>query len=359
MIQILYIILIMKRVTYISHFAKTITKEEINQIGEISVRNNQRDGLTGVLFTYKNIFYQIIEGPEDKLDARLEKILQDPRHTDIYILKVEKNIPERKYSNWAMNTVILEEAQEYLIEAISEMLDAITQGAIIFEKYIPEHVIKSLRLGNNPLEETVKQVEKVIVFGDLFCSSTFGEKLKEETFYNLLESFFTISIDKIHESGGEVLRLMGDGFIAIFDSNQVSPAVESIRNISTQLKELRESYESKSPFSLVFAGFGMSKGKVLQGNLGSKYKKDYTVIGDPVNTAARLQSVSRKIQHTLVFDENVAKELPKNNLKYIGRYTPKGKLTKVPLYTLKDKEMQIELSYNEIYERIKALETNK
>jgi len=355
MIQILYNIFIMKRVTYISHFAKNLTKEDIIQIGEISVRNNQRDGLTGVLFTYKNIFYQIIEGPEDKLDARLEKILKDSRHKDIYILKVEKNISERKYSNWAMNTVILDESQEYLIQPISEMLDAITQGAIIFEKYIPEYVMRSLRLGNNPLEETVKQVEKVIVFGDLFCSSTFGEVLQEETFYNLLEAFFTITIDKIHEYGGEVLRLMGDGFIAIFDSNEVNSAVESIRNISIQLKELRESYDTKNPYSLIYAGFGMSKGKVLQGNLGSKYKKDYTVIGDPVNSAARLQSVTRKIQHTLVFDENVAKVLPKNNLKYIGNYAPKGKLTKIPLYTLNDKEMQIELSYKEISERIKAL----
>jgi adenylate cyclase len=62
---------------------------EVEEIGARSVKNNTRDGLTGVLFCFNNIFYQILEGPEDALNRCYARILKDNRHKDIFCLEVE------------------------------------------------------------------------------------------------------------------------------------------------------------------------------------------------------------------------------------------------------------------------------
>ncbi|HNA79297.1 MAG TPA: BLUF domain-containing protein, partial [Turneriella sp.] len=99
----------MKRLTYISSFSRPMSNKEIDEIGERSVKNNTRDGLTGVLFCFNNIFYQILEGPEDALNRCYARILKDSRHTDIFCLEVE-NITTRQYGDWAMKTVRLDES---------------------------------------------------------------------------------------------------------------------------------------------------------------------------------------------------------------------------------------------------------
>lgn len=348
----------MKRVTYISRFSRQLSREEIQQIAEVSIRNNQRDELTGVLFTYRDVFYQIIEGPEEKLDARLAKIFNDERHRDLFVLKVELNIDKRAYSDWAMKTVVLDESEDYLMRPVSEMLGSMTDTWLILEKYTPEKVIRSIQHGENPLEEKVAPVTKIILFGDLFSSTTFGEKLSSSLFYDILETFLSIAIETIHSHGGTVSKLLGDGLMAVFNADQTEASLEAVREISAKLKKLRSSRPANDPFSLLFGGFGISSGRVLEGNVGSVSKKDYTYLGDAVNTAARLQSVTRKVGRSVVFDESLIAAGHLSNIQQIGRYKPRGKDTELKLYSLTSPEVQIELTYEDLQARIRDLAHN-
>ncbi|EHQ08139.1 BLUF domain-containing protein [Leptonema illini] len=259
----------MKRVTYISRFSRHLTGEEIQKIAELSIRNNERDGLTGVLFTYKDVFYQIIEGPVEILDARLSKIFADDRHRDLFVLKVELNLETRAYSDWAMKTVILDDSQDFLMRPVSEML--------------------------------------------------------------------------------------GDGLMAVFNADETAASLEAVRQISAKLKSLRASRSANDPFSLLFAGFGISTGKVLEGNVGSVSRKDYTYLGDTVNTAARLQAVTRKVGRSVIFDESVLAAGNLSNVQPIGRYVPRGKDTELRLFSLTDLAVRLELPYDELKARIRDL----
>lgn len=345
----------MKRVTYISRFGHHLTGEEIQKIAEVSVRNNKRDGLTGVLFTYKDVFYQIIEGPDEALDARLSKIFADNRHRDIFVLKVELNLEERAYSDWAMNTVILDESQDVLMRPVSEMLNSITGTWMILEKYAPAKILHSIQLGQNPLEEKVMPVTKTIIFGDLFASTTFSEKLESSLVYDMLETFFSIAIENIHSHGGTVSKLLGDGLMAVFAADETAASLEAVRQISAKLKSLRASRSANDPFSLLFGGFGISTGRVLEGNVGSVNKKDYTYLGDPVNTAARLQAVTRQVGRSVIFDESVVAAGNLSNVQPIGRHVPRGKESELRLFSLTDPAVRLELPYDELLTRIRDL----
>ena len=118
----------MKRVKYISQFAKPMSREDINAIATQAALNNTSLDVTGVLMTSGGLFFQVLEGPEDVVDALYERIGRDPRHTDMLLLKSEVNVSRRIFPNWAMRFVVLEtddfsrlEPLRIILETISEM----------------------------------------------------------------------------------------------------------------------------------------------------------------------------------------------------------------------------------------------
>lgn len=345
---------ILKRVSYISKFAIPLSKEDIEKIAEISQKNNSREKLTGVLFTYKNIFYQIIEGPERNLDKRLNIIFNDNRHKDIFVLKVEKNVEKRKFSEWSMKTVILDESQDYLIQPLTDMLNTITDSWILLEKYVSDVILKTIQKGENPLDYKPQFKDKIILFGDIFASTTFTEILNTNQVFDLFEIFFEITIDTINKYGGNVSKLLGDGFLGSFSPDYLNNALNAIIEISKQLKILRNSYPENHPYHYLYAGFGMSKGKILEGNIGSKNKKDYTYIGRPVNLAAKIQAITRKTNYVLIFDESLLDQKIFYEFKKIGKYLTKNQV-EIQLYTLNHNELKSNLNYDNLIEKIKQL----
>ena len=85
----------MKRLTYTSKLTAPLSEDDVEEIGRISKRNNQKQGITGVLIYFSGFFFQIIEGDEVRIDRLYEKIGQDRRHTDILCLKAEFPVEER------------------------------------------------------------------------------------------------------------------------------------------------------------------------------------------------------------------------------------------------------------------------
>ena len=93
----------MKQIRYISRFADALTSEEITKIAESSARHNREVGVTGMLIASGELFFQIIEGADDKVDALYEAILRDERHNNVLTLSTEQG-PEvrRLYPDWSM-----------------------------------------------------------------------------------------------------------------------------------------------------------------------------------------------------------------------------------------------------------------
>ena len=124
----------MKRLTYISKFSRLLSRAEVENIGKISRRNNQKANITGILLCSGGIFFQILEGEEEVVEPLYEKILKDDRHTDIFCLKNEPDILERQFPEWSMKTFILDEDTDFLIKPIKSLLRTLSTSQLILAK---------------------------------------------------------------------------------------------------------------------------------------------------------------------------------------------------------------------------------
>lgn len=344
----------MKRVTYISNFAEGLTAHEILEIAEVSARNNLKNDLTGVLFCFKGIFYQILEGEEKALDNCLASIKADPRHANIHILNIEHNIPERNYEGWKMKMVDLDKNTDPLITPIRKLLDTLSRTHFTLEKYVPEEVLRGIQSGKDPLGWGFQRERKVVLFCDMIGSTSFAEVLELDEMEILLDTYFEISSRVIHRSGGTIDKLIGDGFMASYPFDQADAAVRASVSIIEQLAAQREKADAPQ-LKLLYAGIGLSAGAIVKGNIGSSIKKDYTLLGDVVNSASRLESATRKFGHAVIFDFRLKKRLSekmKKQVEKLGRYQPKGRVKNMSVYTIKNAHIPFDRTPKQIREAI-------
>lgn len=105
--------------SYCSHSDAPVEKPELDLILEASRRNNQRDGITGLLTYSGEVFVQFLEGPPEAIRRLMGRLEGDPRHRDIMIL-MEGTDHERIFTGWDMELVTRQEAYKVLQDALSE-----------------------------------------------------------------------------------------------------------------------------------------------------------------------------------------------------------------------------------------------
>ncbi len=327
----------MKRLTYISKFARSLTKKEIESIGHISQTNNSREGITGVLLCCGGIFFQILEGEEDRIDRLYTKILEDERHNQILCLKSELNVLQRRFPDWSMEVIVLDENNDILLQPIKILLQTLGESQTILANYTQSGVLQAIEKGINPLTLTPRYTEKIIFFADIISFTTITEKLEVTEVVDLLNQFFTICTKAIAARGGEVTKFIGDCVMAYFDGDQADGALQASLDILAELEILRNQAPANSPLRVLYIGIGLSKGTVLEGNIGSQTKKEYTVIGDAVNVASRIEALTRQLNRFLVFSAAVRKGLSDRwRPVRLGDFKAKGKEAIVEVYSIDD-----------------------
>ena len=115
----------MKRIKYVSEFSRSLEPSDIEELEAQCIRNNQKIGVTGVLMVSGNLFFQVIEGPEQKVDALYENILADDRHTRILKLADERDVKERLFPDWAIKVVSLDRWRADRLEPLHALLQTI------------------------------------------------------------------------------------------------------------------------------------------------------------------------------------------------------------------------------------------
>lgn len=325
----------MKRLTYISKFSRSLTDKDIENIGLVSAHNNRPNNITGVLLCLAGIFFQILEGDEDKIDEVYEKILNDDRHIEILCLKLEADIEERLFPDWSMKTINLDDNNDLLISPIKNLLQNVTESHRILEKYTQPTIFKIISQGLNPLEIPARKVEKIILFSDIVSFSTFADKLPVEQVVSLVSHYLTVCSKIITERGGEVTKFIGDCVMAYFDGDNADAAIEASLDILTELRVLRNVSLDGSIIRVLHAGIGLAKGTVIEGNIGSTVKKDYTILGDAVNLASRLEALTRNLSHSLVFSLEVKDSTEEMwDFVRLGTVQPKGKAEALEIYSV-------------------------
>jgi adenylate cyclase len=325
----------MIRITYISKITHPLSIKEIETIGIISSQNNKQVNITGLLVYFEKLFFQVLEGDDKEVDRLFEKIRKDARHRDILRLKTEYGINKRLFPTWSMKMINLDNNVDELLRPIKILLQTVVESHSIVERYTQPTILKTLNKGINPLNVAPVPVERIILFADIVSYSTISEKMPIEETLQFLNTYFEVCSRIILNKGGEVNKFMGDGLMAYFETKYADNAIHACLEIMKELRNLRQNSPENSPIKLLNSGFGLAQGLVIEGNMGSRFKTDYTIIGDPVNVAARLQALTREVNHSLVLSESL-KNSTKESWTFIslGKYKLKGMEKNSEVYSI-------------------------
>ncbi len=291
--------------TYMSRFSRPLSREDIAQIGEYSSRRNAEDGVTGVLVTLGTMFFQIIEGDQRAVDALYARVLRDDRHTDVVCLRTEGHVADRLFPDWSMNVFDLDHQGGDVVVALKVVLGRMSEAQHIIEQYTQPAVSQIMTQGLNPLEVPLRKVDRLVLFTDMVAFSAISDRLPVESVSELVGLYLETCSICISRKGGEVTKFLGDGVMAYFDTSEVDDAIESCVDIQLELARIRDKAPPRSALRVLFSGCGLALGPVIEGSMGSSIKMDYTIIGEPVNTAARVEALTRMLGTAILMTDDV------------------------------------------------------
>lgn len=152
-----------------------------------------------------------------------------------------------------------------------------------------------------------------VMFSDIRGYTTRSERMTPEEVIRFLNRYFERVVTLIHERGGGVVSFMGDGILAVFGApkrldNACLEAFESARGMLQYVAELNVQFreEGEAPMDI---GIGLHAGEAVIGHVGSSTRHDYTAIGDVINVASRLESVTKEAGYRVVVSRTVAELL--------------------------------------------------
>ena len=123
----------LKRISYISNFSHSMSDEELEKLAKQSAKNNAENDITGVLMAKGEVFFQIIEGPEENIDKLFSNISKDPRHEKIITLGVQIGDIKRLFPNWHMKEINLDTSVSERLQPVRAIIDAIHDQSVIMQ----------------------------------------------------------------------------------------------------------------------------------------------------------------------------------------------------------------------------------
>lgn len=219
---------------------------------------------------------------------------------------------------------------------LKETIQAIKENNIL-KMYVDEAVLSFM--GGKEFENTLlrnETVELTVVFIDICSFTSLTEKEPADKVVKLLNNYFDVIVKEILAQGGYVDKFIGDAVMAVFRGDyHLDRAVDASLAVRKSIEQLPKEFSSE-PF-LLKVSVGINTGQVISGNIGSATLKrlDYTVIGDVVNTAQRLQSIAKEGQ--ILLNEVCYKKIKESfNCKRLGEEILKNKSGKTVVYEVID-----------------------
>ena len=209
-----------------------------------------------------------------------------------------------------------------------------------FEHYLAPGMVQKLQKDPSLLKLGGERKELTFLFSDIRGFTPISEKFKDdpEQLTRYVNKFLTAMTDIILKNEGTIDKYMGDCIMAFWNApidckNHRELAVKSAKEMKQKLALMNKTKEFDPPLNI---GIGINTGKCLVGNMGSEQRFDYSVIGDAVNLASRLESSSKTLGQDIVISENTREPLFKRfNFKFIDKIKVKGKDESINVYTIK------------------------
>jgi class 3 adenylate cyclase len=218
--------------------------------------------------------------------------------------------------------------------AFNNMVKGLRERQVIRDtlgRFVPEKVASSLLAGGGAIP--VQQTEATILFCDIESFTQLTEALGPVKIVDVLNAYFSAMVEILEQKGGVVTQFQGDAILATFNvpiaddnhaRNAVHAALEMLNTVAT------DEYEGEK----LNIRIGINTGKVVAGAIGAKGRLNYTVHGDAVNLAARLEALNKEYGTRLIISESSAASIDDVELSSIVEATARGQTLSIDLYTI-------------------------
>jgi adenylate cyclase len=180
-------------------------------------------------------------------------------------------------------------------------------------------------------------VRAIVMATDLREFTRISDILPPGDIIELLDDYFECVCSAVHARGGEILKFIGDGVLAIFPTegnNQAEAALRAVAAAQHTLAQLHELNRMRAwaERPVLKAGIGLHLGDVIFGNVGAQDRLDFTVIGPDVNLAFRLESLTKRLKIPIVTSRALAQTAP-SQFTSLGHQDVRGLGSPVEVFT--------------------------
>jgi adenylate cyclase len=199
----------------------------------------------------------------------------------------------------------------------------------------PQVIEMILKGGEDTMDDIMepKELMATILFADIVGFTRLSESMPPRQINIILNQYFSRMTDIVFSYAGTLDKYIGDGLMAVFGApmekkDDAERAVRAALEIRQQVTAMMEKASTDSKFDI---RIGLNTGRVVAGNIGSPKRMEYTVIGDPVNIASRLESIAKPNQ-IVIGEETFKLVKDKFKIQEIGAKKVKGKSSEIIVY---------------------------
>ena len=213
----------------------------------------------------------------------------------------------------------------------------------VFSRFLPEHVVDDvLARTDDDLRLGGVRTVGTVMFTDLRGFTAFTERRSPELVIAALNRYFDETSDAILEQGGTLVAYRGDGFLAVFGApievdDHADRALATAREmVETRLPRFNDWLRDNGFGEELRMGVGLATGPFMCGNVGSLRRLEYTVHGDTVNTASRIEGMTKTVGGPILLAGSTRDALlhEPNDLRHVGQFEVRGRDATVSLWTV-------------------------
>jgi len=212
----------------------------------------------------------------------------------------------------------------YLFESRSRhMMDG------LFGQYVPPDLVKEMSRDPHNYSLESRKLELSVLFSDIRGFTSISEGLDAEELSELMNHYLTPMTRIVHETQGTIDKYIGDAVMAFWgapvrDAEHASKAVKAGLAMQAALVHLNEEFEERG-WPHIAIGVGINTGPMSVGNMGSTFRKAYTVLGDAVNLGSRLEGITKIYGVGFIVAESTAEKAHEYLYRELDRVRVKGK----------------------------------
>ena len=213
----------------------------------------------------------------------------------------------------------------------------------VFSRFVPETVVDQvLAKSGDDLRLGGREVVGTVMFSDLRGFTSSAEFMPADKVIHVLNHYLHEMSEAILHHGGTLLCYMGDGIYALFGApldqdDHADRALAAAREMLTErLPGFNEFMREQDLGEGYFMGVGLNTGPVMTGNVGHERRMDYTAVGDIVNTASRIEGMTKATPYSVLIAESTVESLrnPPGDIVFFEEQSVRGRKEKLKLYAL-------------------------